>query len=59
MEKEFNHRSGQAREERKDEDAPQGPNTTATPKHEEENRVTNSLVRRKRIRAYQRIDYWQ
>ena len=59
MEKELNHRSGQAREERKDEINPPTPANVITPKHDDESKGANPLTRRKRIRAYQRIDYWQ
>jgi hypothetical protein len=57
MEKEFNHHTGQVREEGKGEHTPYSQVSSSPDKRDEPK--AQDPVKRKRIRAYQRIDYWQ
>jgi hypothetical protein len=59
MEKKFNHRSGDEQEGRKDEIHSYSSPSATTPKRGTDDKEIESPARRKRIRAYQRIDYWQ
>jgi hypothetical protein len=56
MEKEINHRGDQVNGERKSEHTPYSP--PATPLKRDDVKQQEPF-KRKRIRAYQRIDYWQ
>ena len=58
MEKKLNHRSGDEQEGRKDDLNNSSPASTDS-KRDPVQKETDSPLRRKRIRAYQRIDYWQ
>jgi len=58
MEKKHHHRSGDEPEGRKDDLNNPSPAST-DPKRDPAQKETDSPMRRKRIRAYQRIDYWQ
>ena len=58
MEKESSQQGGKVREERTDA-ANAYPRPTTVLPNRDESKETDSLVRSKIIRAYQRIDYWQ
>jgi hypothetical protein len=58
MEKESSQQGGKVREERTD-DINGYPRPATDTSKRDESKETDSTVRLKRIRAYQRIDYWQ
>ena len=58
MEKESSQQGGKVREDRTEE-VKAYPHLASVPPKRDESKETHSPVKSKRIRAYQRIDYWQ